>query len=94
MKIQAITSQHQKIQNLLSEADSFDADQIGLQVHWANYICVISSGFLENAIKEVYSKYSRSCSNKSVSNYVESNLPRIQNPKSLRFLKILSSFNK
>ena len=64
-----------------------------LQAHWARYLCVLSAGFLENALADVYSSYARSCANPSVANYVEASLGRIQNPKADRFLQIARAFN-
>lgn len=94
MKLQTLSSQHQRLCWLISEADKFEADQLELQAHWARYTCVLSSGFIENALKEVYARYARSCSNPAVANYVESTLSKIQNPKASRFVEVARLFNK
>ena len=94
MKLQTLSNQHQKLCWLFSEADKFDTDQIELRAHWARYLCILSSGFLENALKDVYACYARSCSSPAVSNYVESVLSRIHNPKANRFLETAKAFNQ
>ena len=94
MKLRSLSSQHQRLRWLISEADKFQADQLELQAHWARYLCVLSSGFIENALKEVYGRYARSCSNSAVADYVESTLRSIQNPKAIRFVETATSFNK
>lgn len=93
MKSQPLITQYQKLNWLIQQANALDADQIELRAHWARYICVLSSGFLENALKEVFSRYARSCSNVSVSNFVESQLSAIQNPKAGKFIEIARAFN-
>lgn len=94
MKLQTISSQHTRLCWLIAEVDKFDLEQFELRAHWARYLCVLSSGFLENALKDIYSHYARSCSNSSVGNYVESTLGRVQNPKASRFLETARSFNR
>lgn len=94
MKLRTLSAQHQKLRHLISIANQFDADQLELQAHWAQYLCVLSSGFLENALKEIYARYARSRSSPGVADYVESTLNKIQNPKANRFLETASSFNK
>lgn len=94
MKLQSLSRQYQQLLWLINQANKFDADQLEIQAHWARYICVLSSGFLENALKEVYASYARSTSNPGVANYVEGALNKIQNPKAGRFLEIARTFNK
>jgi hypothetical protein len=64
-----------------------------LQAHWARYLCILTAGFLENALADVYSTYAKSCASPSVSNYVESMLTRIQNPQASRFLETARAFD-
>ncbi|SRR6266436_4188588 len=94
MKLHMLSTQHQRLCWLISEANNFGAEQLELRAHWARYLCVLSSGFLENALREVYAHYARSCSSRTVADYVESKLRLIQNPKAGRFLDTAISFNK
>ena len=90
----SLSSQHQRLIWLISEADKFEADKIELRAHWARYLCVLASGYLENALKEIYGRYARSRSDPAIANYVERSLNRIQNPKAKRFVETASAFNK
>jgi hypothetical protein len=90
MKSQALTSQKQRLESLMSEAGNFQGE---LQAHWARYLCVLTAGFLENALADVYSTYAKSCANPFVANYVESALAGIQNPKASRFLETARKFD-
>lgn len=94
MKLKTLTSQHQRLSWLIAQANGLPADQIELRAHWARYICVLSSGFLENSLKEVYSYYARSCSAPAVGDYIESQLERVHNPKASRFVETAQAFNK
>jgi hypothetical protein len=87
MKLKHLSSQHQRLSWLITQANGLPAEQIELRAHWARYICVLSSGFLENSLKEVYAYYARSCSAPAVGDYVEAQLERVQNPKASRFIE-------
>ena len=89
-----LSSQHQRLLWLIVEADKFGVDQIELRSHWARYLCVLSSGYLENALKDVYGRYVRSRSDPSIANYVERTLNNIQNPKAKRFVETAKAFNQ
>lgn len=94
MRLQALSRQIQRLHWLISQANALNADQLELQAHFARYICVLSAGFLENAIIDVYSQYARACSAPAVGDYVESALRKMQNPKARRFEETAKAFNK
>lgn len=94
MKLRPLISQKQRLDWLIGEASRFQGDQLELQAHWARYLCVLAAGFLENALSEVYSKYAKTSANPQVSNYVESVLGKIQNPKSKKFLETSRAFDR
>lgn len=94
MKLQTLSSQIQRLQWLISQANVLNSDQLELQAHLARYICVLSAGFLENAHTDVYSQYARTCSTPTVADYVESTLRKVQNPKAKRFEETAKAFNK
>jgi len=77
----------------MKQASVFQSDQLELQAHWARYLCVLAAGFLENALAEIYSTYAKSCASPSVSNFVESVLAKIQNPKANKFVDTARAFD-
>jgi hypothetical protein len=93
MKSPRLSSQRQRLDWLLKQAATFSNDQLELQAHWARYLCILTAGFLENALAEVYSAYARSSSGPTVSNFVESMLTKIQNPKASRFVETARAFD-
>lgn len=94
MNSKSLVMQHQKLTWLIQQAAMLDADKLELQSHWARYICVLASGFLENALKDVFSRYARASSNPLVANFVDTQLASVQNPKSSKFVEVAGAFNK
>ena len=92
MRNNELRRQRQRLQNVIQETENATAQNLELQSHWAKYICVLSAGFLENAIKELYSEFARRTVSQPLSNFVESNLSSISNPKSKRFLETAGAF--
>jgi len=93
MRSQSLSSQLQRLRWLISQANELNAGQLELQAHWARYICVLSAGFLENALTDVYSQYARACSTPAIADYIVSTLRKLQNPKAKRFEDTAKAFN-
>lgn len=65
-----------------------------MQGHWAKYLCVLTSGFVENVVRIVYGEYVKKNSYSSaVIRYATKQLEDIQNPRPDRLVKIASSFD-
>jgi hypothetical protein len=94
MKSNKLRSQHQKISWLLEQANAVHVDQIELKSHLARYICVVTSGFLENAIKEIFTQYAKNRSSPTIADYIEGQLAIIKTPKSSKFIEVAGAFNK
>ena len=81
-----------RLNKLFDEAENLPNDQF--RAEWARYLCVLTAGFLENAIAGVYEKYAILCANDSISGFVTLVLNRIQNPKANKFVEVAGSFKK
>ena len=92
MKTKELVRQHDRLIELFKSTESATVGNLEAQSHWAKYLCVLSAGFLENALRGVYGRYCTSCSNAHVARFTGKALGRIQNPKSDTFLKIAESF--
>ncbi len=84
--------QRDKLDALFKRVESLDKDP-ELQAHFARYLCVLVSGFLENALEEIFGTYAEKQAAPSVANYVKSQLGNIQNPKMERILQLSGAFN-
>ncbi len=88
-----LTKQYKRIENLIHKAKTFEPDD-ELRSHLAKYICVLSSGFIENAIYLTFSDIAhKSCPPSVVLTYTKGQLYKIQNTNSEKIKEITKSFN-
>lgn len=65
-----------------------------MQAHWARYICILSAGFVENSVREIYGQYVKKHSySAAVIKYSVAQLDGVQNPRPERLVKIASAFD-
>lgn len=69
------------------------ADNVELQSHWARYLCILISGFLEVSVRSLYGSYAKDKAAPYVANFVERNLERLQNPTMEKILNLSASFS-
>ncbi|UWP91553.1 hypothetical protein K3X13_10830 [Aliiroseovarius crassostreae] len=62
------------------------------QAHWAKYLCILISGYLEQSVKDVVLEFSTSHSALRLSNYIESSWPRSRNMNIDNIKDILKKF--
>jgi len=86
-----IDSQKQRIDEMLRIAQKCRDTEI--QSHWARYLCVLISGFIENSVEICLSEYSRRYANDVVANFVSCKLRGFQNPKIGPIIELFGSFN-
>jgi len=91
MKNIEIVRYQQRLDDLFEKVK--DISDIELQSHWARYLCILVSGYLETSVREIYSEYSRKRANINVANYVSSRLERFQSPKMEPILQLTRAFN-
>jgi len=87
-----LNKQLRELHRLIDNTKAATAADLELQAHWARYICVRSSGFLENAIEEIFGAFVRGAASQPVVNFATRALGRVQNPKAGRFIEIAESF--
>lgn len=93
MKTHELVRQHSRLIALFKKTASATGEDLEVQAHWAKYLCVLSAGFLENAVCEVYSGYSTLCANENVARFASKVLARVQNPKTDKFFEIAEAFD-
>lgn len=74
-----------------------DPDDLGyeaeVQAHWAKYTCVLISGFIEQAVKEIILEHASSAYSSRVSNYVECTWPSSKNMRCNAIRDLLGCFD-
>jgi len=93
MQNRQITIQLQTLQSLIRRTNEACAGNLELQAEWARYLCVLSAGLLENAIKEFYLDFAKRKVARPLASYVSSTISPIRSPKSVRFLEIAGAFD-
>jgi len=93
MKIAELSRQAQLINDLFLKARTLNHD-VELLSHWAKYVCILISGFLENAIHLIYAEYIKNGSNENVRRFAIRQIERIQNPRANRFIEVTGFFNE
>ena len=63
------------------------------RAHWARYLCVLVSGFLERSLRALYGAFATSCAAPSVVRFVEQELKQFQNPSMGKILELARSFD-
>lgn len=90
---QEINSNKQKLDYLFGKVKDFSADTY-LQSHWARYLCISVSGFLETSVRIIYREYAKSTAPPLVANFVEEKLKNFQNPNMDKILQLTGGFSK
>ena len=60
MENQELSRQLQRLNYLFKQTNAATRDDFELRAHWAKYLCVLSAGFLENAISLIYGDFVQS----------------------------------
>lgn len=94
MNIPELSRQLSQLRYLISKSESFSEEDFEIRSHWAKYICVLSAGFLENALHEIFSNYCSKRAHPHVANFASKALDRIKNPRAHIFLEVAISFNE
>ncbi len=68
-------------------------DDIEIQADFAKYLCILVSGYLENAIIALIVAYSEKRSAPEVASYVERQLDRWTNPNTEKICQLFGSFS-
>jgi len=87
-----LLSEKQRIDSLFDRISTLPIDE-EFYAHWSRYLCVLISGFIENAMRILLTEYSKSKSHPNVSNYVSKQIKRITNLNIEKILQLLGSFD-
>ncbi len=86
--------QLQKLNDLIRKTEELRELSVEIQTHWAKYLCVYTAGFIENAVKEIFTDFVKRASSTPVENYASSVLQKIQNPKMNLIIQTARAFKK
>lgn len=90
--IPEIISQKNRLDNLFKLVLNIEDEE--LQSHWARYLCVLVSGFVENSMKILINSYVNKMSHPTISNFVGSSIRGFANLNDEKIKQIIGSFNR
>lgn len=86
----------QRIGNLLKnppQVSGSPSSEFEVKAHWAKYVCVLVSGYLEQALKEILLEHAASNSQSRIIRYVTETWPNSKNMKCDNIDEILRQFD-
>jgi len=92
MNSQPLSSQIDRLDHLVQNVKEKAADEYELS-SWGKYICVLASGVLENAVKNLYSEYASRQASKPIASFIETHLGKIRSPNTDVFLVVATAFS-
>ena len=94
MQNREIARQLQRLKDLIKRTTDACGDNPEAQSDWAKYICVLSAGLIENALKEIYIEYAYRTVSEPVARFASSHISPIRNPKTDKFIEIAAAFKE
>lgn len=91
------TSHRKRIEYLIKQTPTNSkgvASEIEISAHWAKYVCVLISGFIEQSIKEMLFEYASETTEQRVLKYIQSTWNESKNMKCDPIKEILTSFDE
>ena len=93
MRNRELVRQLASLKSLLDRTDVATGGDIELTGHWGRYLCVLTAGFLENAIRETYGEFVKQTASPQVAKFAMAKLEGISNPKAGRFIETAGNFS-
>ena len=87
-------SYQNRLDALFKKVDQLPEDDLQFLAHWASYLCVLTSGFIEVGMRSILLAYATSSASPSVVRYVDRQLARVQNPNMEIVLQVVRSFSE
>lgn len=81
----------QRLDAVFSRTSVLPPDDEAL-AHWARYLCVLVSGFLENSVREVLTEFARTRSDPAVARYVAADLSGLTNARATKIVELVARF--
>lgn len=91
MSVYTVAGHESRIENVFKHAASVSDPQI--QADMARYLCVLVSGFIEQAARHIYREYAVKRSHPNVGRMVERHLEGFTNANATKLCQLAGSFN-
>ena len=88
-----VSSLRQRLESTFKRVSSIQSDP-ELQSDFAKYLCILVSGYVESAVRELLLEHSRKHSGPTIQRYVERQTRRTTNFNSERLQQLLGNFDE
>ncbi len=92
MNSKSIVQRKQRLDSLFEKVRAI-GDDSEVKSHWARYLCVLVSGFIEQSVRIILTEYASNKSHVRVSNFVDRQLRDLQNAKCDKLLDWVARFD-
>ena len=87
-----VVREKQRLDSVFSLVKQMRLDEEVLS-HWAKYLCVLTSGFVENALRLILHDYATKHANETVASYVSERIEGLTNLNDEKISQLLGSFS-
>ncbi len=87
-----VARQRKKLDGLFEHIRNV-SEEPEVRSHWAKYLCILVSGFVETSIRGIYEQYAADKSSPKIANYVGNRLKGFQNPRMDKILDLCGAFS-
>jgi len=84
----------QKLDYIFELSRKLPDEPMEIRSHWARYLCIQLSGFLEISVRIILTQYIVANSSPKIQKYVLAKIKGFQNPKSAKISELVGSFQK
>ena len=95
MKSIELVSQEARLRHLIKRVGHDPSTKaLEMQAHWARYLCVLTSGFVENVARTLYGDYvTKNSYSTAVVRFAKKQLDGIQNPRPEKLVALAAAFD-
>lgn len=93
MDLRFIDEKRKRIEFLFEAAPKAVGDSFELRSHWARYVCVVVSGYIESSIRQLLTGYCADRSSPAVARYAASKIRWFQNAEMDRIVDLFCQFD-
>lgn len=87
-----ISREKERLDNIFDRVSHLEADE-ELMAHWAKYLCILTSGFIENSLRMILIRYVTDKACPEVCNFIESSVKGITNLNDEKIMQLLGAFS-
>ncbi len=91
MRLREVVQYESKLDHLFQTVENID--DFEMQAHWAKYLCVLCSGYMEKSVRLIYSDYVHKRSSPQISKFVGKKLGGFQNAKVEKIIDLAKTFD-